>query len=247
MTLVEFLHPLSDSSMRNLCLSAMYFCQRYEGTDSTTIDGLRAVLKRARIPKADKLNLADTLSKSAPYVDAHGKEGNKFLWSLTPSGQDYVRQLLGLPARNIEIENDVSSLETLISKLSDADVIDYTCEALKCLEVNALRATVVFLWAAVVQKVRDEVFSRGIPSLNSAIEKFDPKAKVVQKLDDLVLVKESTLLLAAQELGIYDKNQKSILEECLNLRNKCGHPGKYKVGAKKVSSFIEDVIGIVFK
>ncbi len=54
-------------------------------------------------------------------------------------------------------------------------------------------------------------------------------------------------MLSAQELGLYDKNQRAVLEDCLNLRNKCGHPGKYKVGPKKVSSFIEDLIGIVFK
>jgi hypothetical protein len=36
------------------------------------------------------------------------------------------------------------------------------------------------------------------------------------------------------------------LEEALNLRNRCGHPTKYRPGEKKVSSFIEDVAGIVF-
>ena len=77
--------------------------------------------------------------------------------------------------------------------------------------------------------------------------KFDPKAKPIKKVDDLVLVKESVLLLSLQELGLVDKNQRSVLEDCLNLRNKCGHPGKYKVGEKKVSSFIEDLVGIVFK
>ena len=29
-------------------------------------------------------------------------------------------------------------------------------------------------------------------------------------------------------------------------RNRCGHPGKYKPGVKQVSSFIEDIISIVF-
>jgi hypothetical protein len=32
----------------------------------------------------------------------------------------------------------------------------------------------------------------------------------------------------------------------LNLRNRCGHPTKYKPGSAKVSSFIEDVVGIVW-
>jgi hypothetical protein len=54
------------------------------------------------------------------------------------------------------------------------------------------------------------------------------------------------MLLAAKELGILDKPQKDTLEEALNLRNRCGHPGKYRPGIKKASSFIEDTISIVF-
>jgi hypothetical protein len=100
--------------------------------------------------------------------------------------------------------------------------------------------------SGVVKKIRDDVFSCGPTNVNAALLKFDSKAKNVTKVDDLVLVKESTLLLAAQELGLYDKNQRGVLEDCLNLRNKCGHPGKYKAGPKKVSSFIEDLVGIVF-
>ncbi|MBB4731077.1 hypothetical protein [Xanthomonas arboricola] len=246
MTLIEFLYPLKASGTRDLCLAAMYFHQRYENTDEVTVEALRALLKRGRIPRTDKLNLADVLAKSAPFVHSPGKAGNKFLWTLTASGSDHVRQLLNLPANDLEVENDVSSLGAIIGKLDDTDVADYLAEAVKCLQVNALRATVVFTWSGAVKKIRDDVFSCGTQNVNPAIAKFDPKAKTISKADDLVLIKESVLLNASQELGIFDKNEKSVLEECLNLRNKCGHPGKYKIGPKKVSSFIEDIAGIVF-
>lgn len=247
MTLVEFLHPLKSSSARSLCLAAMYFHERYESGDPISVDGLRQLLRKARVPKVDKMNLADTLSKSAPYVDTQGKDGNKFLWSLTVSGQEHVRSLLNLPARDVEIENDVVTLENLVQKVGDAEVANYLGEALKCLQVNALRATVVFLWSGAVKKIRDEVYSYGATASATAVAKFDHKAKTISKIDDLVLIKESVLLLAAQELGVYDKNQRAVLEDCLNLRNKCGHPGKYSIGPKKVSSFFEDLVGIVFK
>lgn len=246
MTIVEFLHPIKSKGMKNVCLAAMYFDRRYQAGESLTVEGLRALLKRAKVPRAAQLNLAATLSQSAPYVDTVGKEGNRFLWSLTNSGEAFVRNLLELPASDIEIENDVSSLEALISSISDKDVCDYLNEAVKCLQVNALRACVVFVWSGSVKKIRDDVFLCGVSNINPALAKFDSKAKPVTKLDDLVLIKESTLLLVAQELGLFDKNQRSVLEDCLNLRNKCGHPGKYKIGPKKVSSFIEDAVGILF-
>ena len=246
MTIVEFLHPIKAKGIKDICLAAMYFNQRYQDGESLTVEGLRALLKRAKIPKAAKLNLAATLSQSAPFVDTVGKVGNRFLWSLTSSGETHVRELLELPINDIEIENDVSSLETLISRIGDKDICDYLNEAVKCLQVNALRACIVFLWSGSVKKIRDDIFACGVKNINPAITKFDPRAKPIKKLDDLVLIKESTLLLASQELGLFDKNQRSILEDCLNLRNKCGHPGKYKIGPKKVSSFIEDLVGILF-
>ncbi len=247
MTLVEFLHPLRSHSIRELCLAAMYFHERFEKGKPITVEALRILMNRARVPKAARLNLADTLSKSAPYVDAVGKDGNRFVWRLTTTGLEHVRGLVGLPAHDVEIENDVSSLKQLVSAVTDPDVVDYLLEAIKCLQVNALRATVVFLWAGAVKKLRDDAFSCGSANVSKVVVKFDPKAKPIQKVDDLALVKESVLLLSLQELGILDKNQRSVLEDCLDLRNKCGHPGKYKIGEKKVSSFIEDLVGIVFK
>ena len=246
MTLVEFLYPIKSKGIKNICLAALYFNHRYQDSEPLTVEGLRALLKRAKVPRAAKLNLAATLAQSAPYVDTAGKEGNRFLWTLTSSGEAYVRELMELPAHDIEIENDVSSLEDLISTIGDADVCDYISEAVKCLQVNALRACVVFLWSGAVKKIRDDVFACGTTNVNSAISKHDPRAKPVRKKDDLVLIKESTLLLVSQELGLFDKNQRSVLEDCLNLRNKCGHPGKYKVGPKKVSSYIEDLVGVLF-
>jgi hypothetical protein len=246
MTLVEFLHPLKDSGSRMLCMAVMYYSQRYQNIESMTVETLRANLKRARVPKADKFNLADTLSKSAPLVDTIGKDGNRFLWALTDTGKEEVRKALDLPAKDIEIENDVSSIEALIAAIGDEDTKDYLAESIKCLQVNALRASVVFLWSGAIKKIRDDVIACGTENVTVALQKYDPKVKPVRKLDDLVLVKESVLLLAAQDLGIFDKNQRTVLDSCLDLRNKCGHPGKYKVGQKKVGGFIEDVIGIVF-
>ncbi len=246
MTIVEFLHPLKSEPIKEICLAALYFHERFVRGEPLTVEGLRNLIKRARVPKAAKLNIADTLSKSAPYVEAVGRDGNRFLWTLTISGQDHVRSLMGLPTQDVEIQSDVSSLMELVSNLSDPDVADYLGEAIKCLQVGALRACVVFLWSGVVKKLRDDAFGYGAASVSVAVAKHDPKTKPIHKIDDLVLVKESVLLLSLQELGVVDKNERSILEECLNLRNRCGHPGKYKVGQKKVSSYIEDLVGIVF-
>jgi len=40
-------------------------------------------------------------------------------------------------------------------------------------------------------------------------------------------------LLAARDLGLFDKNEKSTLEENLNLRNRSGHPGQVSTWGQK--------------
>jgi hypothetical protein len=247
MKIVEFLNPLKKKPLRDICLAALYYQQRYNQEQEVTVESLRNILKRARIPKAARLNLAASLAQSAPYVDVTGKKGNRFLWSITQSGQDYVRKLLNLPEADIELEHDISALKTIIDSISDADTSDYIDEAIKCISVGSLRAAIVFVWSGAVNKLKNTIIGHDRVEINSAAKKFDPKARVIKKVDDFAYFKESTLLLIALELGILDKNEKGILEEALNVRNKCGHPGKYRVGQKKVGSFIEDVTGILFK
>lgn len=246
MTIVEFLHPIIKRPVRDLCLAALYFEQRYGQKDALTVQELRAALRRARVPRASKLNLADTLGKMAPFVDVVGKKGNAFLWSITSTGQKHIRALLGFPEADAEIEHDVSSLEKLLTSISDKAVADYINESIKCLSVGALRAAIVFLWAGAVRKIQELVIAHGPKNVNPAVAKHDPKSRKIKRIDDLSRIKESTLLLVAQDLGLFDKNERGILEDALNLRNKCGHPGKYRPGPKKVSSFIEDVGGVIF-
>ena len=246
MTLVEFLAPLQTRPRRELVLAILYYQQRYEGQDALTVEEIRDALKRARVPKGSRANVADVLAKSGHLVDSPGSDGNRRLWKLTPSGADHVRQLLGLPTAEPEVEHDVGTLETVASKLKDPEVRGYIEEAIWCLQVNALRASVVFVWAGAIRTIHDEMLTHGEVALNAALLRHDPKARRVIRLDHFAYISDKTAILAAQDLGLFDKGEKDTLEEALNLRNRCGHPSKYRPGIKKASSFIEDVTSVVF-
>jgi hypothetical protein len=156
---------------------------------------------------------------------------------------------MGHPARplaDVEVEHDVGTLEDLVTKITDHNVRDYLAEALKCLQVGALRACVVFIWTAGIRTIQTDAMAKGPSTVTSAIQKNDPKARAVKSIDDFSYIKDMTTLLAAKDLGILDKSEKDTLIEALNLRNRCGHPGKYRPGVKKVSAFVEDITTIVF-
>jgi len=144
------------------------------------------------------------------------------LWTLTPSGFDYVRELMGLPVPEPEIEHDLGALTNLVARIKDPEVKDYIEEATKCLQVGALRASVVFLWSGAIRTIHNQLLAFGSAQLNAAIQKHDPKARSVSKVDQFAYIKDSTTLLAAADLGLLDKNQRDTLEEALGLRNRCG-------------------------
>ena len=246
MTLVEFIAPLAKSTHQNRILAVLYYRERYEQKTALTVDEIRQGLKGVRAKGWSKINVADVLSKAGHFVDTTGLQGKKRLWNLTDSGREHVRKLLGLPQADVEVEHDVGTLEDLVAKVGDAEVRDYLQEAVKCLQVGALRACTVFLWAATIRTIQTVVMAKGSTSVNGVIQKHDPKARTVKRLDDFAYIKDAITLLAAKDLGILDKNEKDTLTEALNLRNRCGHPGKYRPGVKKVSAFVEDVVSTVF-
>jgi hypothetical protein len=245
-TLIEFVQPLRDKPRRDLCLAVMYFEERYNQRSPLTVEDIRAGLIKARLPNASKINVADILLKAESYVDSAGRENNKTLWKLTYAGLSHVRQLLSLSEVDPEIEHDTSTLSSLAAKISNHEVKEYVLESIKCLSISAFRASVVFLWAGAIRQIQTHLLSKDSGELNSALKKFDKTAKNVSKVDDFAYIRESVLLQAAQELGIYDKHETKILTLSLDLRNSCGHPNKYNPGPKAVSSYIENVIGIVF-
>lgn len=247
MTLIEFLAPIRRNPIRDKCLATMYYQARYISDDVMTVDQLRALLVRARVPRAAKANLADTLYRAKEFVDSPGTSGRKRLWRLTKTGEDYIRNILDLPKTEPEIEHDVGTLSKLVASITNTYERDYFQEALKCLQVGALRATVVFVWSGTIRRIQQECLKKRVSAVNSAVQRHDSRARTITNIDDFSYIKDSTALLASQDLGIYDKSQRQILEQALVLRNKCGHPGKYSPGPKRVSSFIEDIIGIVYK
>jgi site-specific recombinase XerD len=143
------------------------------------------------------------------------------------------------------INNDF--LEQSILRIKNKDEANYLKEALVCMTAGSLRAGIIFSWNAVVLNLRNKCFSHGKVSLNSALTKHSPKAKEIKKIEDFAYIQDSLLLLASQELGIIDKGEKDSLEDCLDTRNKCGHPGKYRPKPIKAAAFMEELITIVFK
>jgi hypothetical protein len=248
LTIGEFLSPLKKATQRDLLLAAMYFLRRYEDRESVTTADIKDAFARAKHPKGKKMQHAAVLNQAVPYVHSPGGDDRgHLLWSLTDMGEKRVRELLNLPSAEPEVEHDVGTLTDIAGRISEKKVRGYIEESVTCLQVGALRAATVFLWTGAIATLRDEVWVCGAVAIDQAIKTHNPKAPAFKKKDDFSYVKDSMLLQVAQDLGVIDKTEKGQLEDGLDLRNACGHPTTYSPGPKKVSAFIEDVVGIVWK
>ncbi len=246
MTLVEFLAKLASPTWRDRCIAAMYWNAHFHDVRAMTTSEVKALLVSARVPGAKKANIADVLNKAGALVDAiesNGPGGRH--WALTPTGETAARALAGLPETQPEVEHGVEELRKVAAKIADPLAKAYIDEAILCLSVNALRPAIVFTWVGAVAVIKDRVWAYGPQAVTAVVQKYNAK-KTISKLDDLGTIQESTLLEVARDLGVVDKGQWTILHQCLDTRNQCGHPNRYQPGVKKAQAHIEDIAGILF-
>ena len=247
MTLVEYLARAPKASLPEKVQAVLHYSTVVDGVPILRVQDVRERLVAARVPKAKDLKIAQALSRSSHHVD-RGSGANAGFWLLTDSGRSRVEDLFG------EIEDGAPTystharqLQRSIATVSDPLVRSYLEEALRCLEVGARRAAIVFVWTGAIRRLEDQVFSshKGA-EVTAALRKHDPRARAVSRVSDFANIKDVTELLAFQDLGLLDKAQRQTLDDALSLRNRCGHPTDYVPGEAKVAAFIEDLVGIVF-
>lgn len=242
MTLAEFMHPLKRASRRAQVQAALFWSKHYENLDETSVADVRRLLTRARIPNARAFNVPQILSRSVPNVHQAGERG---FWAITETGERRLIDEFALRLPDAAATTDVATLERLAEAVTDEATRDYINEAVRCHRAGARRASVVFLWSGAVAALRETIWKYGASTIEARLQVHNPKARF-KKQADFAYVKDADLIQVAQDIELFDKSQKKRLGEALDLRNDCGHPVKYRPGEHKVSSFIEDVVGIVW-
>jgi hypothetical protein len=68
------------------------------------------------------------------------------------------------------------------------------------------------------------------------------KWKEAKSTDDLALMQEYDFLQILAAISVIGKNVKQELEQCLQLRNACGHPNSLAIGEHRVASHLEILV-----
>jgi hypothetical protein len=200
----------------------------------------------AGLPEIYKWNLTDILNKAKPLA-IKLPEG----WILSSTGRDLVQSLQVLPPKKSpHVIKTATQLQGLLAKMKSPHTADFITEAIACFEAGYYRASVVLSWAGAISLPYDHVVISHLAAFNAEARLRDAKWKDAKTNDDLARMKEADFLdiLAAPPLSIIGKSVKEQLKNnCLQLRNGCGHPSSLAIGEATVASHLELLILNVFQ
>jgi Homing endonuclease associated repeat len=222
----------------------------------------------------DIINVTRKLKKvpSLSEIAAHGKYSRKpyeRIWGSLAKSCEAAYAKYGLPAeiqekasyemknptkrvartKSNEISsNAINNLKPHLLKISSAEVRGFVEEAINCAEAGLYRSAVIMSWVGAVSVLYDHVINYRLNDFNNEARRRDPKWKNAITQDDLALMKESEFLDILASLSMIGKNVKEQLKNnCLGLRNSCGHPNSLKIGRSTVESHIEILLLNVYE
>ena len=196
----------------------------------------------AGLPNLAKKNISDVLGASNGAV-ARTADG----WELQQLGILRVQELAQAAHINLVVTHSSRSLRGHADSVSDPLTKSFVMEAIHCFEAKQCRAAVVFAWAGAVALLHKVVFATKLKEFNTEAVRRDPKWRNAKQQDDLGRMKEHDFLDVCEALGIIGKNVKLVLQnQCLILRNGCGHPNSLSIGENSVAAHIEQLIKNVF-
>jgi len=225
-----------DLSRRDKLLSIL----AYKGNTEKKIKDIRELAINFGLIEAKKWNITQILRDSKGLVVRLPKG-----WIITEKGRKYLREL-GLldvpPAQEYYTE-----LRKNLKNISEENTREFLEEAIKALEFGLLRSAVVLSWAGAISILYDVVLKNHLHAFNTEAKSRNPKWKPAKTADDLAKLKEHEFLQILAAISIIGKNTKTELEQCLKLRNSCGHPSSLKIGPHRVASHIEILMLNVYK
>lgn len=189
---------------------------------------------------AKKWNFSQILKTLLPLA-INTNEG----WELTTDGRKRVAEIAGPYASN-PIQIVASNLRQFLPNFNSTETKAFIEESTECYESRHFRAAVVLSWSGAISLLHNYVVGNKLAEFNAEALRRDAKWKNAKSSDDLGRIKESDFLNIIEKLSVIGKNTKQELENCLKLRNGCGHPNSLKIAESRVASHLEILILNVF-
>ena len=210
-----------------------------------SVSKIREIGRANGLPEIEQRNIS-TLLKSAQGAAIHVPQG----WLLTAKGRKLLISKVpdlsghGTPVASIAVE-----LRRHLGKITDPNTLAFLDEAIRCYESKPplYRAAIVLSWVGAMSVLYNHVIHHRLAEFNTEAGRRDPKWKVAKTIDGFSRMKEHDFLDTIETLGVIGKNVKQELQNnCLHLRNSCGHPNSFQVGEHRTAAHLETLIQNIF-
>jgi hypothetical protein len=193
---------------------------------------------RCGLRVVSKWNVSDILRKSNGYAILTG-DG----WELTQRGHQVVDVLANAGLQRQAIKRTVADVRQHVGRISSPDAKDFVEEAINCFESGQFRAAVVFSWVGAVSVMYAYVVRDVLQAFNAEARRRDVRWKDARNTDELGRMKEHDFLDVLEAIGSIGKNVKQALQnQCLTLRNACGHPNSLRISENNVAAHLDMLV-----
>jgi hypothetical protein len=206
--------------------------------EAKSVDAIKKMASSCGLRTASNWNISDILRKSSGCAIL-----TETGWELTRHGQQAVATTANIRLPQAVVKKTVADVRQHVSSISSQDAKEFIEEAICCFENGQLRAAVVFSWVGAVSVMHSHVVSKVLLAFNAEARRRDGRWKDARNADELGRVKEHEFLDILEAVGSIGKNVKQILQnQCLNLRNACGHPNSLKISENSVAAHLDTLV-----
>jgi len=208
---------------------------KFNDSKAKNVNEIKDLAKANGLREIEKWNISMILS-SLKGLAIKIPEG----WTITRDGETYLVAKGFLDySPVIKIHNN---LLKKTKNISSPYVKEFIIEAIKSLEFKLYKSAVVFSWVGALSILYEYIVNNRLSDFNNEASRRDSKWKTANNIDGLTRMKEYDFLQIIEAISLIGKNTKNELEQCLKLRNSCGHPSTLKIGENKVASHLEILI-----
>lgn len=233
---------LSDEQLKSLLSKsgltrkhALLLLLSYNECELKSVSQLKALGRSNGLRRIEKWNVSQILKDLGGC--AVRLDGG---WEITPSGlQELANAKLLAPS---PLASANSSLRQYLENIPEGSTKEFIRETISALEYGLLRSAVVLSWVGAVSILYEYTVNHKLQLFNAEALRRDTKWKTASTVDDLCKMKEFNFLEVLEAISVIGNNCKRELQNCLGLRNSCGHPNTLAVGENMVAAHIEMLI-----
>lgn len=201
---------------------------------------IKEIANSAGLRESQKWNISSILGRSREFV-VKTNSG----WELTSQGLALVSSFAAKEIPSIA-QQQAETLREQLSRITNRNTAKFVEEAIKCVEVKAYRAAVILSWVGAISILYDYVLENYLAAFNAEAKRQNPRWKDATTEDDLTRMREQDFLIILQSISVIGKSTKQELENCLRLRNGCGHPNSLEISENRAAAHMESLILNVF-